>query len=263
MIVALQGGLGNQLFQYAFGRAVSIGRQEELFFHKVNLSPTSHRDYILDRFNTKVQLVNQASGPYYRETVFRYDPGVFEAPTGSYFQGFWQTAKYFNNIDSVIREELQFKLNPNLKVNVCQIAKRIKDNENSTFIHVRRGDYLREPHLSYHGLPTIDYYRQAVNLLEKTYADIHQQFFVFSDDPAWCREIFPYNYLVIEGTNQFEDLYLMSQCRHAILANSSFGWWGAYLGDCQPDRTVIAPRQWFQDANTSYEDIVPEGWLKI
>ena len=259
MIVALQGGLGNQLFQYAFGRAVSIGRQEELFFHKVNLSPTSHRDYILDKFNTKVQLVNQPSGPYYRETAFRYDPGVYEAPMGSYFQGFWQTAKYFSNIGSVIREELQPK-EPINNPAVIQLSDEIKSIKDSVFIHVRRGDYLREPHLSYHGLMTKDYYDRASAIMLNAYQYV--RYFVFSDDPEWCKQAFPYC-TVASGTNQFEDLYLMSQCRHAILANSSFGWWGAWLNDCQPDRTVIAPRQWFQDANTSYEDIVPERWLKI
>jgi hypothetical protein len=260
MIVALQGGLGNQLFQYAFGRAVSIGRQEELFFHKVNLSPTSHRDYILDRFNTKVQLVNRPSGPYYRETVFRYDPGVFEAPAGSYFQGFWQTAKYFNNIGSIIREELQFKQLPDLSIKNFEAHQEIMKSKNSVFVHVRRADYLREPHKSYHGVMGTDYYDRACWVIREKYPDA--RFFIFSDEPDWWKSTYPWG-TVIEGNDMFGDLYLMSLCQHAVLANSSFGWWAAWMSDYKPDRLVVAPRQWFQDANTSYDDIVPDEWIKI
>jgi glycosyl transferase family 11 len=256
MKVVLRGGLGNQLFGYAFGRSVSLARNEECFFVKDCLGPRRHRDYYLDRFNTKIQLTDDRTGLHYGESVFKFDPGVFTAPVESFFDGYWQSERYFN--PDALREDLQFKEIPNSS-KVQEVAEKIRQFENSCFIHVRRSDYTREPHLSYHGLMEPKYYMAAIDLICKLHQDV--QFFVFSDDVNWSASAFP-GYTIVEGTDMFEDLYLMTQCRHAILANSSFGWWGAWL-NARTDKTVIAPKEWFRDPNACYDDIVPESWVKI
>jgi hypothetical protein len=112
-------------------------------------------------------------------------------------------------------------------------------------------------------MPGLDYYAAAVELIYTRHLD--PKFFVFSDDTNWCKENFPSTFHIVEGTDKHEDLRLMASCKHAVVANSSFSWWGAWLGDNQAGRTVIAPRRWFavEKDKADDTDIVPERWLRI
>jgi Glycosyl transferase family 11 len=266
MIVNIQGGMGNQLFQYAFGRSLSIARNEEVFFDvsRCGGSVNGDRPYVLDQFNTKIQTADGRSGPQRGEPVFRYDPTVYEAPAGTFFNGYWQTEKYFNV--PIVREELTFKTLPSN--NAMEWMKKIVAGP-SAFVHVRRGDYTREPHKSFHGLLSMDYYNPGIECIShqrgcscNNYAQV--KYFIFSDDPTWCRQNFSTQHEVVTGTTPLEDLWLMSACRDAIIANSSFSWWGAWLGDNRHEnRIVFAPAKWFQSPSMCYDDVVPERWTKI
>lgn len=255
MIVNIQGGLGNQLFQYAFGRSVSLARNEELFFDVSRCRNQDEYAYSLDAFNVKVQTADGRTGPERGEPVFRYDPTVYTEPTGLFWNGYWQTEKYFNI--PVIREELKFK-EPTSYFYFSWKAITIPGN--SAFIHVRGGDYLKEPHKSFHGNMTLEYYQKAIAHIRTISPNCI--FYVFSDNKEWCRANLS-EHVLVEGTDKFQDMLLMSLCKHAIIANSSFSWWGAWLGDEQPNRTVIAPQRWFQSTSMCQDDIIPDRWVRM
>lgn len=267
MIVRFNGGLGNQLFQYAFGRSVATARNEELFFEKQGLGWGSHRAYGLDAYKVINIQFAAGSGPIYREPIFTYDARVYDQPRGTHFIGNWQTEKYFNK--DIVRSELSLA-NP-VSEKTQEIAKEIIETPESAFIHVRRTDYLIPSTAAYHGNMTMDYYTKAIAYIKERVPNV--SFFVFSDDTDWCRVTFP-NYRIIDHNKmgcgntgpgkEHEDLYLMSLCKHAIIPNSSFGWFGAWFGDVDPTgRIIIAPAQWFLGANLDYSDVVPERWVKL
>ena len=146
MIVALQGGLGNSLFQYAFGRSVSIAKGEELYFRK-QFGGAPHCKYGLDDFHVQVNFNAPSPTSTYCEGAFRYDSGVYKVPRGAFYNGFWQTEKYFN--EPIVREEIRMKTP--MSAEGLKWAEKIAGAETSCFVHVRRGDYLKEPHKSFHG----------------------------------------------------------------------------------------------------------------
>ena len=256
MIVNLQGGIGNQLHQFAFGRSVSLARGEELFFDATKCRSEDQYSYSLDAFDIEVPMANGRTGPVRGEPVFKYDPTVYTEPNGLYWNGYWQTELYFNV--RLLRKELKFKIQP--RPIAMELAEEIKKGP-SAFAHHRGGDYLREPHKSFHGQMPVEYYREGVKRIRAVYPDC--KFYVFSDDMPWCRENFPGEFTFVEGTNKYEDMWLMSQIQHAIIANSSFSWWGCWLNDELPNRIVIAPKKWFASPSMCYQDVVPERWTKI
>ena len=148
-----------------------------------------------------------------------------------------------------------------------EIAKAIGGCE-SICIHVRRGDYVIDAKTNqHHGICSLDYYYRCASAVAERTKDPH--FFVFTDDPLWVREHlklqYPMTFVDQNGSREaYEDIRLMSQCRHHIIANSSFSWWGAWLGT-SPENIVFAPKQWFAKKSNQDEvnDIVPERWIKI
>ena len=148
-----------------------------------------------------------------------------------------------------------------------------KAGSRSTFLVIRRGDYVAKQH--FHGVLPISYYEQALNLL-RSRADVEPEVFVFSDEPDWCKQNLKLScnfevmgsYIQTTATKKGRedvDLYLMSMCNHAILANSSFAWWGAWFGDLQrrSTRTVIAPQQWFTEPSMDTTTVTPDRWFRI
>jgi hypothetical protein len=265
MMIRLNGGMGNQMFQYAFGISLGARWNEKPYFHKVGLDNGQHRAYSLDSFNTEVEFKNPESGPVYGEPVFRFDPKVYDQPKNTYFAGCWQTEKYFN--ETLVRGHFTLRnpLSPESFRQLEQINKFI-----SCAIHVRRTDYLIPSVQQYHGLMGMDYYKAAMEYVESRVPYV--QFFVFSDDTKWCKQTFDKSVAIVDvngfgnGTTgpqrEHEDLYLMSQCNHAIIPNSSFGWFGAWLNPWKR-RIVVAPKVWFQKPGLAYDDIVPDRWVKI
>jgi len=286
------GGLGNQMFQYALGRSLSLHYNVDL---KLDLSflldRTSHskdiviRDYDLgifniienfatseevQKFNKKIfinkridQLSKKILGikpTYVKEPYFHFFPGVFSLGPDICLEGSWQTEKYFLSCENIIRKDFTFKNPPGKKT--LEILDKIK-NCNAVCVNVRRGDFLTN---SYHGAIGLEYYEKSEAIIREKYRGIH--FFVFSDDIAWCQQNLnlsgPTTYVSHDyaGEKFSEYLRLMIHCDHFIIPNSSFAWWAAWLND-QPDKIVIAPKNWFNKGPKDTQDLIPDRWLKI
>ena len=284
------GGLGNQMFQYAAGRALSLHHNTELKLDITSLASGGKRKYELDCFNVKKhakvikgnQVSNLLNTPnrgflhrvkkiekteqqftQYFEPHFNFDISFFEKPDHSYLDGYWQSEKYFNKNKDAILEELRFKIP--LKGENKKIAAIIKNNQ-SVGIHVRRGDYISNYQTNqFHGVLGLEYYNQAINMICERIPE--PLFFLFSDDVTWAKENiisnYPINY-ISHGNRGFEDMHLLSLCSYHVIANSSFSWWAAWLNN-NPDKIVIAPRRWFADEkmNSETEDLIPDGWIRI
>lgn len=291
IIVNLLGGLGNQMFQYAAGRALSL-RLGQPFL----VDAEGFKDYTLHRFElTEVfhcpearlaseeeirrllawrypkQIRNILKRPileilrgagYIVEPYFHYWPEINRVSGECYLEGYWQSEKYFKDAENVIREDFRFTkqlTGVNLK-----LSQQMKDCH-SISLHVRRGDYVANAQTnSVHGVCSLDYYRDAVAYMAEHVSSPH--FFVFSDDIAWVKEHlkigFPCEYIGHNsGKDSYRDMQLMSLCDHNIIANSSFSWWAAWLNDGE-EKIVIAPRQWFA-VNKRTDDLIPSDWLRL
>lgn len=233
MTVVLQGGQGNQLFQIAYGLSKGCRTFDISSFDVDDL-----RHYEMDQWNLDIELVKEPDAE----------------------RGYWQDEKFFDK--TLIRKLFGVpKGSPNDKC--MDLADRILDAKDSCFIGVRRADYLWPERINYHGVMPIEYYREAWRrvLINST---PYCQAFVFTDDIHWAKENIPIGEIVdVNGsTEKAWDIWLMSLCKHAIIANSTFHWWGAWL---QNDTgTVVAPKKWFADEKVNAEcSIVPQRWLRI
>ena len=294
IIVKLMGGIGNQMFQYAAARRLAHVHGATL---KIDLSwfenckADSPRPYELHIFPIKeliasekeidrlkntgkkrlpgwlLRLFNAAdqrrSKGLIIEKHFHFDPEVLRLPDNVYLDGYWQSEKYFRDIADIIRTEFTITVEPDDKSR--QMSEMIGRSE-AVSLHIRRGDYAANPVMNqFHGLCSLDYYLKAIEMIASRVGSPH--FFVFSDDPAWVKEnlvsAHPTTFIDFNGPKRaYEDMRLMSLCRHHVIANSSFSWWGAWL--CRnPDKIVIAPRQWFKRKDLNTDDLIPERWIRI
>ena len=180
-----------------------------------------------------------------------------------YLEGFWHSEKYFKDIENVIRQEFTIRDEPDALNK--EMANKIMACE-PVSIHIRRGDYVSDKKTNeFHGTCSLEYYNDAIGIITKEIKAPH--FFVFSDDPVWVQDNlklkFSTTYLVYNGAEKaYEDLRLMSLCKHHIIANSSFSWWGAWLSG-NPYKIVIAPKKWFNDETIDTSDLIPDEWFRI
>ena len=242
------GGLGNQMFQYAFGRANEYDTRYTLsWFEKTK---NIHRPYRLDKFKTKIIIHDSIKNTIYEKNT-RYNP-EFLKKNGFNFVGYWQFYPYFKHILPELREHLvvkeEFYTDEYLKFRDHIV------NSNSISVHVRRGDYLTQK--GFHDLP-IHYYIRAMS-------EMKGRFFVFSDDIPWCRDKFDkyfisITYVDIEDYLSFE---LMRLCRKNIITNSTFSYWAAMLNN-NPGKVVICPYKWLGDTIPNDNTRFPEDWIKI
>lgn len=270
-VILLMGGMCNQLFQRALGISLeNYGQKisyalgappkppEPVSTRPVRVRPQPdgddprNREYALYAFKVETPLVDLSSVRYgrYLEGPMTFQPQVFKMDK-TIFHGCWQTEKYFADVKDKVRAGFQIK--PEY---IHDYARDLaSDMEGAVSVHVRRGDYVGLEH--FHGVLSVDYYVEAIKYLNA------KKIFIFSDDRKWCREHLQpvIGGEVISGTTKFEDLYLMSKCRHAVIANSSFSWWGAWLAE-QPGQIVVAPKTWFTEPSLNHE-IVPERWIKL
>jgi hypothetical protein len=289
IIVKLKGGLGNQLFQYAAGRHLAemhntvLKLDLSLFktykLHAYSLKPfniskaVASKGEVDELVYQKVSLLKRAfrklkglpprlAKSYIKEKQFNFNPEILNLPDNVYLDGYWQSEKYFADISAIIRNE--FRVTSPQDGNNLAYAKEIAATE-SVSIHIRRGSYLLPPYNSVHELSSLEYYRKSVDHIVKDVKNPH--FFIFSDDHEWTREnlklSYPATYLEQNDAGKdFEDLRLMSQCRHNICANSTFSWWGAWLNE-NKDKTVIVPEKWFIDPAMNTQDLIPAGWIRL
>jgi len=288
VVVRFNGGMGNQMFQYALGRKLmTLGHTVRFDLSFFEQGPGLHvqRPYSLDVFNAKVEKATPADirsskhqgstflallaalhprlaaeHRYMEHADYTFDPLVLQLERDTYLDGYWQTEKYFADIASIIRQDLNFSA-PFETVN-AEVAERIARVQ-SVSIHVRRGDYVTHPAAQSHFVTCgPQYYSDAVQVIMERVPDAH--FFLFSDDIGWAREnirtVAPLELVDHNtGANSFEDMRLMALCKHHIIANSSFSWWGAWLNARQA-RTVIAPRHWLRDGRSTH-DLIPSDWI--
>lgn len=288
VIVKTKGGLGNQLFQYAFARnlEISCGAKVKLD-HLSWTEQYKEREYKLSNYNISEDLATSEEvekfkqykkrggklailhnlfianeSIYIKERQFDFDPTILAFREKAYFDGVWHTEKYFKGIENTIRKEITLKNPPSEYF--TEIAEKMS-RVNSVSLHVRRGDYLTmKKAIDTIGVCPIDYYYTAEEIL--TGRTEKPTFFIFSDDIEWVKHNLklksPMIFVSNDRTLDYEELILMSKCKHNIIANSSFSWWGAWLNS-NPQKIVIAPEKWFKDGAIHTKDIVPESWLKI
>ncbi|MCK4744844.1 alpha-1,2-fucosyltransferase, partial [Candidatus Parcubacteria bacterium] len=195
-----------------------------------------------------------------KEQHSHFDSKILKLIGNIYLDGYWQSEKYFKNIENSIRKE--FTLKNDLQLKAKKLLRKIKNTE-SISIHIRRNDYIsHKPANQYHGVCHLSYYKKAINVIIKKIDDPH--FFVFSDDIDWCKKNLKIKFptIFVEGNKDYEDLILMSKCKHNIIANSTFSWWGAWLNN-NPNKIVIAPKKWFRKKSINTKDLIPKTWIKI
>lgn len=291
--VRLLGGLGNQMFQYATARRLAAKHNTQLVLdtssYQVKNKDETPRHFEIDCFSidaivadTSVLNRLQATrepNPLQKlkhklignpitligEEGFPVNSAVMKAADETYLIGYWQSEKYFQDICDIILKDFSFTTKPDAEN--TKMADQIKDKKaTAVSLHVRRGDYVTNQHANtFHGTSPMEYYQKAVDLMAKKVQKPH--FFIFSDDPAWTQENLktghPTTYVTNnDGDKGFEDMRLMMQCQHHIIANSSFSWWGAWLNP-STEKIVMAPKTWFLDPSVDTRDIYAEGWIKV
>jgi hypothetical protein len=283
IIVRLKHGFGNQLFQYATARRLSLALGVPL---KLDLSfYTTHRlrSYALDRLNIDADVATvwemvRWRGPrvlipithpaglvprLVRERAFTFDPSILTLSDGHCLDGYWQSYRYFEDVAPTIRKEFAVKAPPPDRDQ--QLLARMQQPD-SICLHVRRGDYVSNPVVrKFHGFCSEDYYRRAV---EQLAAQLQSpELFVFSDDMHWVKQHLAFEMPTTHVGHHAADsapgeLRLMTGCRHFVIANSTLSWWAAWLAS---DRggIVYAPRQWFADPSMNPADLMPPSWHRI
>lgn len=290
IIVSLKGGFGNQMFQYAFGRHLACKYNVDLLLDLHFYEDTGHdseytyRKYELDKLNISARIATEADiqmirnnlkwhhsfKPFYqrhivKEKGYTFNDKYLRVPDNSLINGYWQSEKYFRDIESIIKKELTFKEGFNEEYS-RQIETEIK-NSTSVGIHFRRGDYVNDSKINqYHGVCSMQYYHKAIDHISK-HID-NPLFFVFSDDIEWVKEHFqtPFQTVFVERGKEetHRDFRLMSMCKHNIIANSSYSWWAAWLNN-HDNKIVLAPDRWFANdkQQSQTRDLIPERWIQI
>lgn len=291
IIVKLKGGLGNQLFQYAAGRhlaeihktilKIDISDFATYKVHAYSLSPFNIQENFASPEETmpqpvqKIKIIDRVidlilgkspksirTTTYIREKYFRFDADILNLPDDVYLDGYWQSEKYFTGIAGIISKEFSVKA-PQVERNK-DIAELIGSCD-SVSLHIRRGTYLQPPYNSFHGICSLGYYYRCIDYLAPKLKNPH--YFIFSDDPDWVSKNLQINYPVTfidhnGAARDFEDLRLMTQCNHHVIANSTFSWWGAWLSK-NPGKIVLSPKPWFRDPQVDTSDLIPDNWIKV
>lgn len=284
-IVKFNGGLGNQMFQFAFGLSLEKYTNIPVIFDMSFFDKKYARPYELNVFNLNIKKadnlwlklklktvwklrkrLNKKSFlglNFYSEPHFEFDENLFKIKPNTYIEGFFQSEKYFKDIEFELRKNFRFKESFD-ETNQALIEKI--NQTNSVSIHIRRGDYIKKKrYQKVYAACSVDYYKRAVEYIAQRYDN--PVLFIFSDDIPWVKENLHLSYETVHVTNNtagknYEDMHLMSLCRHNIIANSSFSWWGAWLNK-NKDKVVIAPEKWFNDEKIVQTDIIPDNWIRM
>ena len=292
MIISnIVGGLGNQMFQYAAGRSLSLRLNLPLFLDISDLTNYKlHYGYQLNHiFRGQFDIANNSllgevlgfqnnfalkrilkydslkflrSRHYVIEPFFKYTDISGDISQKAYICGYWQSEKYFKEHAAIIRDDFRFKSELNeINSKISQLILSV----NAISIHIRRGDYISSKSTNaLLGICPLDYYDAAIKKISSKVSRPH--FFIFSDDVEWVKKNLKINhdhYFINHnhGSDSFNDMRLMSMCKHHIIANSNFSWWGAWLNS-RKDKIVIAPKNWFKKP-VDNRDLIPQTWLTV
>ena len=286
LIVKSYGGLGNQMFQYAFYEFLKKDNPGNVFLDINDFKIHHHHQgfELIKVFDLEIDIASekQIKNISYNQNVLiyrffkKYLKIILSKPTecyeglhtmllqsskinnNYYFVGFWQNEYYVNSIRDILIEKFDFKKEFNKRNKA--LLEEIK-NYDSVSIHVRRGDYVKNSSLG--GICTVEYYSKAIKLMQENYKNA--KFVVFSDDINWVKENLelPSDSIYVDwntGEDSYLDMVLMSRCNHNIIANSTFSWWGAWLNQNEK-KTVIIPKRWYN--NQSYNPLCCEEWISL
>lgn len=292
IVIKLQGGLGNQMFQYAFARVLAEKNEvpvklDTRFFCITKKEPGfTPRNFELTIFNNSYSIASESeifslcsmsilktiikkfgfkNSKIYNEPNLDFQSEALSIKAPIYLNGYFQSYKYLLGFENIVREFFSFPIHELDAVN-----KKILDkihNTTSISIHVRRGDYVTDEFTQqYHGNCSLEYYMKAISLLASKNIDF--TLFIFSDDSDWVKKQFkdlPYLKIFIDhnnGMDSWKDMLLMSYCSHHIIANSSFSWWAAWL-NYNPQKIVVSPKKWYANTQLSTNDLIPPQWIRI
>lgn len=287
IVVRIWEGLGNQLFQYAYARALQLRTRRKVYinydrcYQKELEGHRICRKYGLCNFNIKMEAYDSTSKiffflrnrnfiekivfylsqrehalvHFYKETTVDYKEELKIIRGNYYMMGWFQNEKYFKEY----RKQLLKELSPKRRIKISHHLKEILTNENTVSVHIRRGDYR-----TLNNVLPITYYNHAIDLIEKKLDNPY--YVVFTDDIEWTRNniLLPEKcyYVSDEKLQDYEELWVMTRCKHNIIANSTFSWWGAWLNSNE-DKIVIGPEKWFFYGNNKIFNIMPNEWLRI
>ena len=284
VIVRMVGGVGNQLFCYAYAKSL----QQKGYDVKIDISTFKFNkidSYEFDKYNIDIPISTQKENEILfnnsslskilkrfgidisnkvREKSLLFDESLLRINDNSYVDGYFQNEKYFYDIREIILE--QISINRPLSNFTKSIQKKINSLNNTCSIHVRRGDMANDINVKIHGVCSVEYYNNAIEFLKNKLGEVN--YFIFSDDFEWCRSNLKIDNAIFVESDEHriahEDIYLMSLCDHNIIANSTFSWWGAWLNDNE-SQISIAPMEWFKDKKyqKQSQDIVPNRWIKL
>jgi len=278
------GGLGNQLFQYSTARTLADSQGSDLVLDaRYVVRKAQHTGLALEAFDIRATVLAESSQSQFSETKIKWakwfkryyrpmfnifcetslgvDSQLLAQPKGSMLLGFWQSEQYFAH-NALLPKDLVLK--QPLSGKALEISQSILENQ-SVALHVRRGDYANNPKaLKRYGLCSVGYYQKAIEHLSQHLNDPH--FYVFSDDPQWVSDNLSMpgqcTFVSVKDIAPEQDLVLISQCQHQIIANSTFSWWGAWLNS-HCDKIVVYPTPWFDEQTINANDLVPRAWHPI
>jgi hypothetical protein len=292
IVIKLQGGLGNQMFQYAFARSLSVDTNIPFTIDITELEAgkdfIKERRYALSVFNIKPSILSRVK--YYYFTLdkkypriaslgrkFRIsipkivkqssDLSIFDPlpwiKDDVYLDGFYQSEKYFLENQQTIKDDFKFKI----QLGNCaqKVINEITKTE-SVILQIRRGDYATNPKTQVHfGLTSKEYFEESIKYIESRGVN-NIKLFIISDDIEWCKQNLSFSYPTqfVSGPDikDYEEIFIMNNAKHLVISNSTFGWWGAWLNN-NKNKIVIAPKEWFKNKNLKQDDIVPPSWIRI
>ncbi len=295
IIVNLKGGLGNQMFQYSFGRRLSLETKTEFKLDKLDYERDTYRSYGLGIFNiienfASLDEIEEVDPGRKDKSIFRKIRRAIEfrilrnyhigwetnfvkktiekisSDKDVYLNGYWQSYKYFDNVRETLARDFSLKIP--LEQTHPDLLREI-NSTNSIALAVRRGDYLWPENLKDFGICSENYYKKAVKYIESKVEN--PTFFIFSEDITWIKENISFNGHPVTYVSEkkqenpltdYQEMMLMSKCQHNIIANSSFAWWPAWLNQ-NPNKIVIAPDVWFTNGSIKVDDIIPSTWIKL
>jgi len=295
IIVKIIDGLGNQMFNYALGRSLSLlsgyplkldltsfeEEREFPFTYKLhyfnieeNIASRQEIEQIRDGFHLNAmktlafklrrRLAPYHRKPYVMERFYHFDPGMLNIRDKTYMAGLWQSEKYFKPIESQLRTDFQLKHEPD---DVNQKFAGMIQSVNAVSIHHRRKEFAGDRGKKDHQVVmTQDYYDKALKIIEEKVPQPH--LFIFSDEIDWVRENLKFNFPVVyvdhnaEEEKHIEDFRLLSLCKHNIISTSTFSWWSAWCNS-NPEKIVIAPRTRFSGGPLNPKDVIPDSWIQI
>ena len=265
--VEIMGGLGNQLFQYAFSRYLQklgvknvVLRKDFFTIQFPENNGITKREFVLDKYNT--QYVVAAGEKTYRdycdENDYRDDYAVGSDEV--LYEGYWQNIDFYNAVKKEIQEEL--KLKPEFIDDSMAAVEKDMSSCNSVALHIRRSDYLTQVNAQIFEQLTQDYYASAVSIIEQ-YTHEKPVLYIFSDDPKYAAEnmkdFMGCRTVIMPSGEPYQDMYLMTKAKHNIIANSTFSWWGATL-NANPDNITVAPSRWMKGRTVN---LYHKDWITL